>query len=98
LALVTSAESQFKTLKELFDYIKANPGKANFASSGLGSQSQLEVESLKSLYGLDAVHVPYKNTGLAVTDTTSRVVTFYLPAYPAIAGQVQAGKLRALAI
>lgn len=98
LALVTSTANEYDTLDKLFDYIKANPGKVNFASSGKGAQSHLEVEALLRKLDLDAVHVPYKNTGIAATDLMSDRVTFYMPALPAVAGHVQAGKLRVLAI
>jgi len=98
LALVTSTQNDFTSLRALLDYIRAHPGEVNYASSGKGAQSHLEVEALLRSLGLKAVHVPYKNTGIAATDLISNRISFYLPALPAVAGHVQAGKLRVLAV
>lgn len=98
LALVTSTQNDFTTLQKLLDHMKANPGKLDFASSGKGAQSHLEVEALLRTLGLEAVHVPYKNTGIAATDLISNRIAFYLPALPAVAGHVESGRLRVLAI
>jgi len=49
-----------KTVKEFVDYVKANPGKVNFGSSGSGTSLHLTAEMLKMVAGLDMVHVPYK--------------------------------------
>ena len=98
MTIVVGASSPYKTMKDLIDYIKANPGKASFATSGKGAQSHLEIEYIKQQLGLNAVDIPYKSTGAAIGDTISNTVTFYMPVYPPVASNVGSGKLRALAI
>lgn len=98
LTLVVGAGSPHKTMKDLIDYMKANPGKASFATSGKGAQSQLEVEFIKQQFGLKAEDIPYKSTAAAVADTLSGTVAFYLPGFGAMSSNIAAGKLRALAV
>ena len=98
LTIVVGASSPFKTMKDLIDYMRANPGKASFATSGKGAQSQLEVEYIKQVFGLSAVDVPYKSTASAVADTMTNTVAFYMPGFGAMSSNIAAGKLRALAI
>jgi tripartite-type tricarboxylate transporter receptor subunit TctC len=98
LVIVVGAQSPFKSMKDLLDYMKANPGKANFATSGKGAQSQLEVEYIKQVFGLQATDVPYKSTAAAVTDTMTNTVAFYMPGFGAMSSNIAAGKLRALAV
>ena len=98
LTLVVGAGSPFRTMKDLVDHMRANPGKLSFATSGKGAQSQLEVEFIKQQLGLKAVDVPYKSTASAVADTMSNTVAFYLPGFGAMSANIAAGKLRALAV
>ena len=98
MTIVVGASSPFKAIKDLLDYMKANPGKASFATSGKGAQSQLEVEYIKQVFGLSAVDVPYKSTASAVADTMTNTVAFYMPGFGAMSSNIAAGKLRALAI
>ncbi len=58
-----------KSVAELVAYAKANPGKLNYASVGNGSSSHLNVELLKPMAGIDAVHVPFNGSPPAVTAT-----------------------------
>ncbi len=86
------------SVKELVAYVKANPGKVNYASPGSGSQNRLETEHLRKLAGLDMVHVPYKGgagpavAGLAAAETHIMFVTAS-SAMPLI----KAGRIKALA-
>lgn len=98
MTIVVGAGSPFRTMKDLIDYIKANPGKASFATSGKGAQSHLEIEFIKQQLGLNAVDIPYKSTAAAIGDTISNTVTFYMPVFPPVASNVASGKLRSLAI
>ncbi|MBM3345441.1 MAG: tripartite tricarboxylate transporter substrate binding protein [Betaproteobacteria bacterium] len=98
MTIVVGASSPFRTMKDLIDYIRANPGKASFATSGKGAQSHLEIEYIKQQLRLNAVDIPYKSTGAAIGDTISNTVTFYMPVFPPVASNVASGKLRALAI
>lgn len=98
LTLVVGASSPFKTMKDLIDYMRANPGKASFATSGKGAQSHLEVEYIKQHFGLNAVDVPYKSTAAAVGDTISNTVAFYFPGFGPMIPHIASGKMRALAV
>lgn len=98
MALVVGAQSPFKTMKDLVDHIKANPGKTSFATSGKGAQSHLEIAYVMQQLGLNSVDIPYKNTGGAITDTMGGLVTFYMTVFPAVTPNLTAGKLRALAV
>lgn len=96
--VVVSGQSQLKTMRDLLDYVKANPRKVNYATQGKGTQGHLEIEYFTRQFGLAAVDVPYKNNGAAVADTISNTVTFHMLAYSVVSSNVSAGKLRALAI
>ena len=98
MALVTSSASPYRTVTELVAYAKANPGKLNYANSGKGSPSHLEIEMIKQTLGLQIQDVPYKNVGQAMTDTLAGQVALYFPVVPAAMGQYKAGKLRILGI
>ncbi len=98
LILVASPNAPYKTFKELIAYIKANPGKLSYATSGKGSSSHLETELIKQRYGLDITDVPYKSFGPALTDTVADRVGFFLSAYGALLPQIKSGNVRALAI
>ncbi|MGB3070375.1 MAG: tripartite tricarboxylate transporter substrate binding protein [Ottowia sp.] len=66
--LVATAKAPYSTLKELVSYAKANPGKINYGSYGLGSSGHVNGELLKANAGIDIVHVPYKGSTDAVRD------------------------------
>jgi tripartite-type tricarboxylate transporter receptor subunit TctC len=67
MLLVANPDSGIKTLDDLVRKAKANPGKLNFGSSGLGSASQLSMEMLAQVEGIQLAHVPYKGTAPAIT-------------------------------
>lgn len=87
-----------KTVKELIDYAKANPGKVNFASAGVGSGSQLASEYFKLVAGIDIVHVPYKGTGDALKDLIAGNVQMTIDSMAALLPSIKAGTLRPLAV
>ena len=66
--LIANPSFPAKTVKEMIDTIKANPGRYNYASVGSGSPHHLFMEALKTEYGLNIQHVPYKGTPAALTD------------------------------
>jgi tripartite-type tricarboxylate transporter receptor subunit TctC len=72
--LVVSPQLGIKTYAELVAYGKANPGKLNYASAGVGTTPHLAAELWKSRTGIDAVHVPYKGIGASYTDMMSNKV------------------------
>jgi tripartite-type tricarboxylate transporter receptor subunit TctC len=87
-----------KTVPELIAYAKANPGKINIASGGIGSASHVFGELLKMMTGIKTVHVPYRGQGPALADLLAgQVQVFFVPT-PASIEYIKAGRLRALAV
>lgn len=89
---------QPRTLKELVAKLKAEPGKATYASSGNGTTNHLAGELFKSRAGIDAVHVPYRGSGPALQDLMGGRVTFMFDSFGTSLEQIKAGKLYAVAI
>ncbi len=87
-----------KNLKELVAYAKANPGKLNYGSSGIGTTTHLAPELLKSLAKIDIVHVPYKGAGPSLIGLLGGEVDILVTAIPTSLSQIEAGKVRALAV
>jgi tripartite-type tricarboxylate transporter receptor subunit TctC len=83
LVLVVAPELPIKTFDDLVRYGKANPGKLNFASAGIGTTPNLAGELLKLRTGIDATHIPYKSIGQSYPDLMSNKVQF---AFSSIAG------------
>ena len=98
MVLVSSPDAPYKSVKELVAYVKSNPGKLSYATSGKGVPAHLEMEQLKRVYGLDIQDVPYKNIANALGDTMSGRVAVFLPTFASALPQIRAGKLKALAI
>ena len=96
--LVVPGNSQFKTLKELIDFGKANPGKINFASSGIGSSVHLSGELFKQLSGVDMLHIPYKGSGSLLPHLMSGTVDLAFPNLPTVIPLIAQGQLRALGV
>jgi tripartite-type tricarboxylate transporter receptor subunit TctC len=86
------------TVPEFIAYAKANPGKINMASAGVGGPQHLAGELFKAMTGLDLVHIPYKGSTPAVTDMLAGQVQLMFDVTPTALPQVKAGKLRALAV
>jgi tripartite-type tricarboxylate transporter receptor subunit TctC len=87
-----------KTLKELVQLASKSPGKLSYGSGGVGTTTHLAPELLKSLTKTNMVHVPYKGSGQALIGLMGGDVDVLIMAVPASAPQVQAGKVRALAV
>jgi tripartite-type tricarboxylate transporter receptor subunit TctC len=96
--LVVNPNVPVKSVKELIDYAKANPGKLNFASSGSGTSIHMAGELFKMLADVDVMHIPYKGSSPAVTDLLGGQVDFMFDNMPSAWPHVEAGKLRALAV
>jgi tripartite-type tricarboxylate transporter receptor subunit TctC len=95
--LVVPANSPFKTVKDVVDFAKANPGKLNYASGGVGSSQHLAAVQFMQVARIDLMHVPYKGTAPAEADVVAGHVSLMLDTttcLPFIAG----GKMRALAV
>jgi len=87
-----------KNLRELIAVAKAQPGKLNFASSGLGSSNHMAGELLKMMAGINIVHVPYKGNAPALTDLLGGHVEMIFSGVPALIPHIQSGRIRAIAI
>ena len=87
-----------KSLKELVEYAKANPGKLNYSSSGMGSSAQLASELFKSLAKVDIAQIEYKDAGQMVLALLTGEADIVVVGPSASMAQIQAGKLRALAV
>ena len=96
--VIVRAESPLKSIKDLADKAKAEPGKINFASGGSGTVQRLAAELLRQRLGLDMVHVGYKSGGPAITDVMGGQVDFMFSTIAASYPLVSSGKLRALAV
>lgn len=87
-----------KTVAEFIAYCKANPGKVNMASSGLGTSVHMSGELFKAMTGVDMVHVPYRGAAPALTDLLAGNADVLFDNLPSSIGHVRAGALRALAV
>jgi tripartite-type tricarboxylate transporter receptor subunit TctC len=86
------------SVSELTAYVKARPGKLSYASGGLGGVLYFAMEMYKNLAGLDIVHVPYRGGGDAATAVVANQVAMIFVSVPAGISQIQAGRLKGLAI
>jgi tripartite-type tricarboxylate transporter receptor subunit TctC len=86
------------SIPELIAYAKANPGKLNMASAGVGGVSHVSGELFKMMAGIDMVHVPYRGGTAALTDLLGGQVQVMFSSIPASVGYVKEGRVRALAV
>src|SRR5262249_20622450 len=96
--LAVTASLPVKSIKELVSYAKANPGKLNYASVGNGRSSHLTMVMLRSIAGIDVVHVPFNGSPPAVTATVQGETQMMFAVMQPLQAQIQAGRLRALAV
>jgi tripartite-type tricarboxylate transporter receptor subunit TctC len=87
-----------KSLQEFIAYAKANAGKINYASSGIGTGVHVQMEMFADAAGLDVKHIPYKGTGPAVADVLGGHVPVMMPPIPTVIGNIRGGLLRALGV
>jgi tripartite-type tricarboxylate transporter receptor subunit TctC len=98
LILVVAENSQYRTLKDLVDATKANPGKINMASPGNGTIGHIGGELFQRRAGIKMTHIPYKGAGPAVADLMGGSVDCYFGNSQAVGGLVAGGKLRPIAV
>ena len=100
LPLVMEANPAFapKSVSEFIAYAKANPGKINFATGGIGSSQHVAGELFNFMTGVKMVHVPYRGAALAVNDVIAGQVQLTFSPIPLSLGYIRGGKLRALAV
>ncbi|HEV3373756.1 MAG TPA: tripartite tricarboxylate transporter substrate-binding protein, partial [Xanthobacteraceae bacterium] len=96
--VVVHPSFQVHSMAELIAYAKANPGKVNYGSAGIGTVGQLAGELLDTMAGIKLTHVPYKGTGPAITDLLGGHIQLMFTPIPSGHGQVESGLLRALAV
>jgi len=96
--LVVNATSPYKSVKELLDAARAQPGRLTFGHAGIGSQTHLAAENFVNAAKIDAVAVPYKGEGPALTGLVSGDTTFAVTNVAATIGHISSGRLRALGV
>ena len=85
--------------RELVDLLKRNPGKYNYGSSGIGTYPHLSAEMFKwRAGGVFAVHIPYRGTGLVITDLVSGQISFLMDSIVSAQTHIRSGKVRPLAV
>jgi tripartite-type tricarboxylate transporter receptor subunit TctC len=97
LVIVVNPSVPAKTLQEFITLAKSQPGTLNYASSGQGTPYHMAGELFKSMAGIDVVHVPYRNSGEARSGVIGGQVQMMIDAVTAMAPNVAAGQVRALA-
>lgn len=98
IVLAVNPATGVKNVKELVALAKAKPGTINFGSSGNGSTNHLAGEMLKSMAGVNIVHVPYKGAAPAMNDLIAGHIAMMFDNMPAILPQAQGGKINAIAV
>jgi tripartite-type tricarboxylate transporter receptor subunit TctC len=97
IVLMVNPEIPAKNVQELIAYAKANPGKVNFGSAGMGSTPHLSGELFKSMTKTEITHVPYRGTGPAMNDLIGGHIQMFFDLLPGSLPQISTGKVRALA-
>lgn len=96
--LVVNEETPVNSVSELVQYVKGNPDRANFGSSGKGQSPHMSAEMFLQRTGIEAEHIAYKGAGPAVTALLGNQYTFMIDNLPSSLASIQAGKFKALAV
>ena len=96
--MVVHPNHPFKTIKDLVDYAKANPGKLNAGSPGTGTAHHLAMELFQSVTGIKVTHIPYRGAGPMTQDFIAGQIDLVFDGMGTSATQMKAGRLRGLAI
>jgi tripartite-type tricarboxylate transporter receptor subunit TctC len=96
--LIVPPSVPVSTLKEFIAYVRANPGKLSYGSSGPGTLTHLAMEQLKVAADLDMIHVPYRGIGPAITDILAGQTQALFPGLAAALPHIKAGKMKPLAV
>jgi tripartite-type tricarboxylate transporter receptor subunit TctC len=97
-ALIVANDLPARTVAELLAHARTVPQKLNFASAGIGSVSHLNFEVFKDRTGMEAIHIPYKGGGQAISDVVAGHVPMTISSVQATKGVVESGQVRALAV
>jgi len=98
LGMIVPGKSPYKSVSDLLDKARKNPGKLNFASAGFGTPGHFAGEALGLLGNAKMVHIPYKGGAPALNDVLAGVVDFYFVGLPAALPQEESGNVRILAV
>ena len=98
LIMTANSNLPVKDIKELIAYARANPGKLNFGSSGIGAAAHLTTELFKQTVGVDMVHVPFKGTAPALTALIANDIQVLVDTPSSLMPHVRGGKIKALAM
>ena len=96
--MVVAQEFPVRSVPEFMSYAKANPGKLNFASSGVGASNHMSGELFKAMTGIEMMHVPYRSSGPALTDLFGGQVQVMFDAMTSTIEHIKANRLRPLAV
>jgi tripartite-type tricarboxylate transporter receptor subunit TctC len=96
--MMVPPNSPFRSVKDVVDHAKAHPGELNYASLGIGSSGHLATTLFSDLAGIKLQHVPYNSYSQAVTDMIAGRVSLWISTLGGAVGNIQAGKMRALAV
>ncbi|MBI3372562.1 MAG: tripartite tricarboxylate transporter substrate binding protein [Betaproteobacteria bacterium] len=96
--VLVAANSPFRTMNDLLEFARANPGKVSWGTPGNGSGMHVELELLKEKLALDITHIPYKGAAPIMADTMGGQITVGAPGIPSTIGNIRGGKLRLLAV
>jgi tripartite-type tricarboxylate transporter receptor subunit TctC len=96
--LVVNPDVPAKTVEEFVALVKANPGKFNYGSGGVGTNTHLGAELFKSLTGTDLMHIPYKGAGQVLQDLMAGQVHALITSLPTALPHINSGRLRALMV
>jgi len=98
VVVVRPDDNRFKTIRDIAEYAKANPGKLTYGSSGTGTAVHLAAELFKNIAKVDITHVPYRGASPAITDLIGGQTDMFFGTSGAVSTLVKAGKLRAVAV
>jgi tripartite-type tricarboxylate transporter receptor subunit TctC len=96
--MITAADGPYQSIRDLVIAAKSKPGEITFASAGVGSSTHLAAEYFNQIMGIKLIHVPYKGSPEAISDTMSGRTAFYMAPLDTAIGQLKGGKVRALGI
>jgi len=98
LVVVVGAASPYKTLADVVNAARAQPGSINYATSGNGTVAHLAAESFQKVANVKLTHIPYKGAAQGATDVMSGQVHLYISSIPTLIGHIKSGKMRPIAV
>ncbi len=96
--MITAADGPYQSIRDLVIAAKSKPNEITFASAGVGSSTHLAAEYFNQVMGIKLIHVPYKGSPEAISDTMSGRTAFYMAPLDTAIGQLKGGKVRALGV